>query len=252
MTDVRLWRNLVGSVVLSLTACSGDSANVGGINTARLRYVHAIADTSAVDVRIRGVLRSTLTAVPYGAATDYETVASGLLSVSSQPAPSASADAPRSIANLGTVFLTEGSTVTLVAIGEARDTVSARAAGIGGYLDDLTKPPTGQARLRVINGSMDAGAVDVYATLVGGTRAGVPTFAGIDYRSALTRSLPAGSYAFTITPLSDTTVVLATTAAVLPDGGVQTIVIRGYGTVLPAGVAGSRRISTTSMVNVAP
>ena len=252
MTTVTRRQYVVGCVVVSLSACSGDSTNVGGINTARLRYVHAIADTSAVDVRIRGVLRSTLTAVPYGAATDYETVTSGLLSVSSQPAPSVSADAPRSIANLGTVFLNEGSTVTLIAIGEARDTVSARAAGIGGYLDDLTKPQTGQARVRVINASPDAGAVDVYATLVGGTRTGVPTFAGIDYRSALTRNLPAGSYTFTITPLSDATVVFATTAAVLPDGGAQTIVILGYSATLPAGVAATRRISTTRMVNVAP
>ena len=102
------------------------------------------------------------------------------------------------------------------------------------------------------NASPDAGAVDVYATLTGSARSMVPTFGGVDYRSAVTRTLSPGSYAVKITPLSDTTVTLATATATLADGGAQTIVIRGYAGALPAGVPAARRLAITSMVNVAP
>ena len=238
--------------VALIAACGGDGTSTGGVSTARLRYVHAVADTGALDVRVRGVLRTGLTAVSFGVATDYESVTSGVLSVSSQPAPSTSADVPRSIANLGTIAVRDGASVTLVAIGEARDTISGRAAGIGAFLDDVTKPVSGQSRVRLINASPDAGAVDVYATLTGSARSVVPTFGGVDYRSALTRTLAPGSYALKITALSDTSVTLATATATLADGGAQTMVIRGYAGALPAGVPAARRLAITSMVNVAP
>ncbi len=249
---VHLNRRVIAAAVLVLGACGGEGTTDTSLSAARVRYVHAIADTGAVDVRVRGVLTVPLTAVPYGAATEYQSVASGQLSVSSQPSPSTSIDAPRSIASLNGVAVAAGANVTLLATGEARDTVSGRAAGITGYIDDLAKPASGQARLRLINGSPDAGAVDVYATLSGAALPAVPTFAGVDYRSAVSKTLPAGSYILTITPLSTPATVLATSSAVLPDGGVQTAVVRGYAGTIPPGVSTTRRINATVMVNLAP
>jgi hypothetical protein len=150
------------------------------------------------------------------------------------------------------VNVSDGASVTLIAIGEARDTVSGRAAGIGAYLDDLSKPVAGQSRVRLINASPDAGAVDVYATLTGAARSIVPTFAGLDYRSALTRTLPPGAYTLKVTALSDTTVTFATATATFADGSAQTLVIRGYAGALPAALPTSRRMAITSMINVAP
>lgn len=247
-----LSRSVCAAVMFTLAACGSEGTSGTLPDAARMRYVHAIADTGALDVRIRGVLTAPLTAVPYGAATEYQSITSGLLSVSSQPSPSASIDSPRSIANLNAVVLAVGTSVTLLATGEARDTVSGRAAGITGYIDDLAKPAPGQTRLRLINASPDVGAVDVYATLSGAAVPAVPTFAGVDYRSAVSKSLPAGSYVLTITPLSTPTTVLTTTSVVLPEGGVQTAVVRGYAGTLPSGVAVTRRINATMMVNLAP
>lgn len=247
-----LTRLVLAAGALLLAACGSDGASGVPGNSVRLRYVHAIADTSALDVRVRGILSPPLTALPYGAATDYQVVASGLISVSSQPSPSTSVDEPRSIANLSAAFLAEGSSVTLLATGEARDTVSSRAAGITGYVDDLSAPAAGQARLRLINGSPDAGAVDVYATLSGGAAPTVPTWGGVDYRSAVWRTLPAGTYTLTVTPLSEPATVLHTETVTLPSGGVQTAVVRGYAGTLPAGVSTTRRIAATVMVNLAP
>jgi hypothetical protein len=145
-----------------------------------------------------------------------------------------------------------GAAITIVAAGEARDTVSGRAAGITAYIDDLTAPAAGQARLRVINASPDAGAVDVYATAGTGSIGALPTFAGVDYRSALSRALPAGSYTLTVTALAEPATVLATSAVTLPGGGVQTVVVRGYRGALPSGLPTTRRVAVTTMVNVAP
>ena len=219
---------------------------------ARIMIVHAIADTGAVDVRIATRLTPALTALAYGAASGYQSISSGPLQLSVQPAPSVTSNSPRSLTNLNGIAAAVGSTFTFVAAGRARDTVGGNAAGISAYTDDVSAPASGQARLRVINASPDAGAVDVYATLNGGAVSGSPTFAGVDYRSALSRTLPAGSYSIKVTPLSDAATVLATTTLTLSGGGVQTIVVRGFAGTLPAGLSSARAVAITTMVNLAP
>jgi hypothetical protein len=243
---------LLAAVVLSVAGCAKDDTSGPDIGSIRVRFVHAIADTGALDVRFNARLSVGTTAVPYGAASEYETVTGTQVNTSAQVSPSIDLDKPRPLANLTRISIASGGTLTLVAAGEARDSVSGRAAGITGYIDDLSAPASGQARLRVINASPDAGAIDVYATIVGGVQGPVPTVPGIDYRSQVSRTLAAGSYVLTITRLSDPANVLATSSVVLPAGGVQTAVIRGYAGVLPPGLATSRRLAATIIVDRAP
>ncbi len=235
-----------------LSACGGDGSAAPNQARVLVRFVHAVADTSALDVRVNTRLSLKLTGVVYGAATDYDTVASTSVTVTTQPAPSTSADAPRSIASIRGITVQSGAAVTFVAGGQARDTVGATAAGITAYLDDLTAPASGQARLRVINASPDAGAVDVYLTPTAGALPATPAFSGVDYKSQVNQTVAPGAYTVTITPLAERTTVLGTSSVTLPAGGVQTLVVRGFAGTLPSGLPSTRRIAATVMVNVAP
>jgi hypothetical protein len=247
-----LSRLVLTAAAVSLAACAKDDTSGPDLGTSRVRFMHAVPDTVAIDVRTNSRLAVAMTAVPYGQASDYESVTGGLVSFSAQPSPSTSADVPRALANLSAIQIPNGASVTLVAAGEARDTVSGRAVGITAYIDDVTPPAAGQGRVRVINSSPDAGALDVYVTPAGGSVSTVPTFPGVDYKSAVTRTLASGSYVLTITRLSEPGTVLATTSVALPDGGVQTVVVRGYTGTLPAGLPTTRRIAGTVLVNRAP
>ena len=243
---------LLTVVVLSLAGCAKDDTAGPDIGTIRARFVHAIADTGALDVRFNTRLSIGTTALPYGAASEYETVTGTQLNTAAQASPSIDMDKPRPLANLTRISIASGGAITIVAAGEARDTVSGRAPGLTPYIDDLSAPASGQARLRLINASPDAGAIDVYATLAGGVQGAVPAVPGVDYRSQVSRTLAAGSYILTITRLSDPANVLATSSVVLPAGGVQTVVVRGYAGALPPGVATTRRLGATVMVDRAP
>ena len=247
---VRLAVTTAGMVLLAACGSKGTSEPLAG--AARIMFVHAVADTGAVDVRLATKLTPALTALAYGASSGYQSISSGPIVVSVQPSPSVTSSSPRSLTNLSGIAAAVGSAFTFVAAGQARDTVSGKAAGISAYLDDVSPPASGQARLRVINASPDAGAVDVYATLSGGVVSGTPTFAGVDYRSALSRTLPAGTYSIRVTPLSDPATAFVTATLTLPGRGVQTIVVRGFAGALPSGLSSVRSIGVTTMVNLAP
>lgn len=249
-TLVRLAIAAAGAALLAACESKGMSDPLAA--AARLMFVHAIADTGAVDVRLATTLTPALTALAYGASSGYQSISSGPILLSVQPSPSSTPTSPRSLTNLSGIAAAVGSTFTFVAAGQARDTIGGNAAGITAYVDDVTPPAAGQARVRVINASPDAGGVDAYATLSGGAISGTPTFAGVDYRSASTRTLPAGTYSIRVTKLSDPTSVLGTATLTLPGGGVQTIVVRGLAGALPVGLSVARSIGVTTMVNLVP
>ncbi len=242
---------LAASVVL-LASCSSDSSTGGNSGTARVIFVHAITDTGNVDVRVATKLTVPFTAVPYGGGTDYQSVSSGTLSFTVQASPSTGSDTPIPLSNLSGIVAANGAALTIVAAGQVKDTANARAVGTTAYLDDISTPASGQARLRIINASSDAGAVDVYATAVNAVQSVTPTFAGVDFRSAVTRTIPSGSYTLTITPLSNPATVLAQAGVTMPSSTAQTVIVRGIAGTLPPATPASRRITTTVTTNVAP
>lgn len=245
---MRLHRMMIFGGALRLAACGSNGTSEPLAGSARLLIVHAIADTGTLDVRLATKLTPALTALPYGTSSGYQSMSSGPIQLSVQPWPSVSSDSPRSLTRVNGI----GSSFTFAATGQARDAISGTAAGISACVDDVSPPVTGQARLRVINASPDAGAVDVCATVSGGASSVTPTFAGVDFRSALSRTLPAGTYAIRVTPLSYAAIVLTRTTVTLPSGGVQTVVVRGFGGTLPAGQSATCSIARTAIVNLAP
>jgi Domain of unknown function (DUF4397) len=205
-----------------------------------------------VDLRVNATLTSPLTAIPFGTATAYQAIRVGAVAFSVQASPSTSADVPRAFSNLSGIQLSSGMSVTLIAAGRVRDTAGTNAPAVTPYIDDSSAPAAGQSRVRVINASPDAGAMDFYITPFGALRTNTPQIAGVDYRSAVTRSYSTGSYAVLVTALSDQATVLATGSLVLVDGGGQTLVVRGFAGPLPAGVASDRAVGITTIVNRAP
>jgi Domain of unknown function (DUF4397) len=248
-----MMRRFFNTAVLSLLlACASDNTSGPDLASARVRFVHAVADTAALDLRINTQLTTALRAVPYATASAYESVKVGTLSFAAQPSPSESADKPRSIASLSQIRVADGTALTVLGAGQARDTITGRAAALSAYVDDMTPPSAGQARVRVINGSADADGLDIYLSAVGAALPSTPTFVGVDYRSTLTKTVSAGTYAVTVTSLSEPTTVLTTGTVTLPAGGVQTMVVLGYRGALPFGVGTPRRIAVLTMVNRAP
>ena len=244
-------RFLVAATLATATACGNDSSSGPDGESVQVRFVHAIADTGAVDVRVNTALDPSLTAIPFGSASPYLVQQGTTLSFSTQPSPSTSADQPRSIGNLSQIQVANGGSVTVLGAGLVRDTVSGRAAALSGYLDDRTPPAAGQGRLRFINGTADADGLDVYLVPTGGALPTTPTFSGVDYRSAQTRTVAPGTYTVTVTALSDPATVLVSAPLTLADGVAQTIVAAGFRT-LPSGVPASRRLQLVTMVNRAP
>jgi hypothetical protein len=242
----------IAATVALVAACSTDGTSGSSAGTARVIFAHGIVDTGSVDVRVSTKLTAPFTSLAFGSGTAYETVTSGILTISVQASPSTGVDTPAPLANLSSISVPKGASVTLVAAGQVRDTANSRGVAITAYVDDVSPATTGQARLRVINVSPDAGAVDVYATPTGGVQGTTPTWPGVDYRSAVSRTVNAGSYTIAVTPLSDPATILTSTTVSLPSTGVQTLVVRGYAGTLPFGIPVSRRIGTTILVNVAP
>lgn len=247
-----LRRLLTASALALLAACASDDTSGPDLVSARVRFVHAVADTSALDMRINGTLNAPLTAVPFGTASTYQDVSAGTLTFAVQPSPSQTADKPRSIASLSQIQVSNGTSLTVIGAGQARDTISGRAAALSAYVDDTRAPAAGQARVRVINGSPDADGLDVYLTPVGGARPATPTFAGVDYRTGVTKAVSAGTYTVTLTPLSEPATTLATASLTLPDGGAQTVVIAGYVGTLPFNLPATRKVTLLTMVDRAP
>ena len=239
-------------IALLLAGCGKDGTSGTPLATARFSFVHALPDTGNLDVRANATLSSALTAIPYGTATAYQAIPVGSASFSVQSSPSTSADVPRAFSNLSGIQLSSGMSVTLVAAGRVRDTAGTNAPAVTPYIDDSSAPGTGQSRFRVINASPDAGAIDVFVTPAGALRTLTPQIAGVDYRSAVSRTYSSGSYVILITALSDQATVLATGGITLLDGGAQTVVLRGFAGTLPTGVSADRRVGITTMVNRAP
>ena len=242
----------LSTLAAMVVACGADDPADPGAETAGVRFVHAIPDTGALDMRVSSALDPAFAAVPYGTGTTYVPVKVGTLTFAVQPSPSQAAGTPRAISTLSQIRLTAGSVVTLLGAGQARDTTSGRAAALSAYVDDATLPPAGQARVRVINASADADGLDVYLTPVGAALPATPTFAGVDYRSSVTKNLTGGTFAVTVTALAEPSVVLARSTIVAPDGRARTLVLSGFLGTAPVGLPQGRGLRVIELADVTP
>lgn len=148
---------LLTLLVAGLTALGAPAAGAApAAGTALVRMIHLSPDTPSVDAYIASVsdpdVKVVLPAVSYGDVSRYQTVPAGTYTVSAR---AAGAD-PASPPVLGiTVTLAPGTATTIAGVGYFAD------LGFAVLSDDLTLPPAGQARARVINGASTGSPLDL-------------------------------------------------------------------------------------------
>jgi len=126
-------------------------------STTYLRLAHLSPDAPAVDVYVASVADPTnasvvLRGVDYGTLSEYQVVPSGPYIVSMRPA-GAEASTPAVIAT--TLDAETGSAYTVAGVGSFAD------LRLDVLTDDLTLPPGGQGRVRVIQAAASEAEVDV-------------------------------------------------------------------------------------------
>lgn len=215
----RLRRRLVaGCGVIALTTlgvlAAASPASASG--TAYLRLAHLSPDTPTVDVYVTSASdpadNLVLRGVDYGTLSDYQRVDGGTYTVSMRPA-GAPADTPPVIAT--SVLATEGSAHTVAGVGPFAD------LGLRILDDDLTLPPAGQARVRVIQASAAHSSLDV--AIVGGQALGT----GVAFATTTPYStVPAGQWTLHVSGAGTSSDLPVTLAA----GGVYSVLILDQGT----------------------
>ena len=154
---MRRVRQAAAALVMSGGLIAGWAAPAAaGDDTGLLRLAHLSPDTPAVDVYVDSVsdpaARITLPGVGYGTVSDYQDVPPGEYTVSMRPA-GAAADTPPVLST--TVEVTGDSARTVAGVG-----LFAKL-GLAIIDDSLATPPSGQARIRVLDGASNAQTVDV-------------------------------------------------------------------------------------------
>lgn len=181
--------------------------------TGWIRFAHLSPDTPEVDVRLTSFAGSEqvlLEDVGYGALSDFESVPVGSYNASMVPADSPAGTVPMLSA---TLRVEEGQAYSALAVG-LQDDIAVEV-----LRDDLTPPPQGQARVRLVQASNAAPVVDVSAqggpVLAAGAR--FPTATGY-------ADVPAGQWTVAVEPVQGD-VETATAAVQLEAGSVHTLLV---------------------------
>lgn len=249
----------VGSSVLFLGPAAADT-------TTYLRLAHLSPDTPEVDVYVASVADPNtdsvvLRGVAYGTLSDYQMLPSGSYTVSMRPA-GADPSTPPVIAT--TLDAVTGSAYTVAGVGMFAD------LGLTVLDDDLTLPPAGQARARIIQAAASQPQLDIliqegaslgrdvdFATTTpyGNVAAGqwvLEVVAGTETLAELPITVSVGSvYSVLIldtpTGLTAAMHVDATAAGVIPAGGVET----GAGALVTGDLASFGTSSRAALATVA-
>ncbi len=128
-----------------------------GADTAYLRLAHLSPDTPEVDVYVASVTDPgtsvvVLRGVGYGALSDYQVLPSGQYTVSMRPAGAAESTPPVISTTLDAAV---GSAHTVAGVG------TFATLGLTVLTDDLSLPPSGQARARVIQAAASKPTLDI-------------------------------------------------------------------------------------------
>lgn len=163
----RAVRRLLAVALLALSAVGlGALPALAADDGSFLRLAHLSPDTPAVDVYVAAVAdpRNSIVVLPgvvYGAVSPYNTLPAGQYVVSMRPA---GADPSTQPVISTTVEAQPGKAYTVAGVGAFAD------LGLRVLDDDLTLPPEGQARARVVQAAAGRGALDI--TVSGGTTIG--------------------------------------------------------------------------------
>jgi Domain of unknown function (DUF4397) len=141
--------------VAGALAVAGQPASAGAPTDVQLRVAHFSPDTPPMDVYATGFDGKEQLVLPklgYGQVSEYLPLAAGLYAFSMRPAGSPATD--EAVLRVS-ADLAANTSYTFAAFG--------RQAELNTDLltDDLSAPPAGQGRVRLIQAAIDAGAVDV-------------------------------------------------------------------------------------------
>lgn len=174
----------IGSGLAAVTALALGALTVafapaaGAATGSYLRLAHLSPDTPAVDVYVVSAAdpqdRIVLEGVGYGTLSEYQTVSGGTYTVSMRPAGAAESTPPVIATTLTT---DEGAAYTVAGVGSFND------LGLTVLSDDLTLPPAGQSRVRVVQASASQPELDI--SVDGGPSLGedVPFATTTDYET---------------------------------------------------------------------
>ncbi|PZA18931.1 DUF4397 domain-containing protein, partial [Modestobacter versicolor] len=181
---------VAGLCALGLPAAAAAPDPASG--TGLLRMMHLSPDTPSVDAYIDSVsspgVGVVLPAVSYGDVSPYQTVPAGTYTVSARGAGADPASPP---VLATTVTVAAGTATTIAGVGYFAD------LGFAVLSDDLTLPPAGQARARVINAAATGSPLDL--ALAGGSQLAskLAFAANTEYVD-----VPGGAGTLTVTPSS--------------------------------------------------
>jgi hypothetical protein len=177
-----------------------------GSGEAQVRVAHLSPDAPNVDVYVNG--EPALANVPYTTVSGYLPLPAGTQQITVYATGDTSTpviDAP--------VELAAGGAYTVAAVGLVADgSIMAQV-----YDDDLRAPSAGNAKVRVVHASPDAGPVDVVP------RGGDPLVTGLTFPNATAYAeVPAGTYTLDVNATGTNQTVLTVPDAALASGGVYT------------------------------
>jgi hypothetical protein len=204
---------LAAFISLLPSAVSASTAAPGGGDVARLRVGHFSAGLGEVTVEVNG--RSLVGELAYGEVSDYQTVSPGTFDVTFRAGDGAPGSPPVATAEVTLAPEAAGSVV----IAGGPDRTEARA-----FLDDLSAPAPGNARVRLIHLAPGVPAVDARV------REGVRMFEDAVFGEATSyRDLPPGSYDLEMLRAGTDQVLLAVRGVTVQSGSVYTMVGTGGG-----------------------
>ena len=197
-------RLLILALALTAALALAAPAFAQGSGQAQVRVAHLAPDAPNVDVYVNG--DPVLTDVPYTTVSDYLSLPAGTQQVTVY----ATGDTTSSVIDTP-VKLAAGGAYTVAAVGLVAD--GSLAAQV--YQDDLRSPSTGDAKVRVVHASPDAGPVDVIP------RGGQALVSGLTFPQASPYAeVPAGSYTLDVNAAGTNKTALTVPDAKLTSGGV--------------------------------
>lgn len=205
---------LAAATFLPVTPAAAQDCATG----ASLRILNLSPDAGAVDVLINGT--RVLTNVAGATSSTFVPVAAGTLELQiNQTGTETVVVAPVAVTTTAGSRITVATLTTTPAGGGQQPSKAVVTTTV--FQDDLTPPAAGQAKIRVIHGSADAGAVDVLA----GDQVLVSNLAYPNASPFI--EVPAGSYALRVNAAGTTTTLVGPITQDLVAGRTYTIFASG-------------------------
>ncbi|MBC3762619.1 DUF4397 domain-containing protein [Quadrisphaera oryzae] len=208
---------MAASLLLPAGAALADGPGAPAVQgPAWVRAAHLVPDLPRMDIALSprgGQGGVTVDGAGYGDVSNYAQVPAGSYDVGVRPAGASSGAAPVLSSSLQAE---SGRAYTVVALGTAAD------ARLVPLEDDLTPPPAGQARVRVLSAASSASAVDVSAVDGPTIVRGAPFAASTSYTD-----VPAGRWTLRAQPVAggSATSTAGTADVVLKAGSTYTLAV---------------------------